>query len=258
MEFKLFARQSIPTGYHTATMTSNNIHATSAAQRADPARELARVAAMSHRSLGDSPLQRIASTLGELRLTHHPVAKLMFFLLVFVLATLFFRAVLHQMADRILEQPKQAELVYVPPVTAPLLPKEIAPVLARKGGVQEAPAVLAPAVHVPTGDCAWQEQEIVIKAPASGKASDYVHFVAMVDSSVCVMSGRNQATSLTLGAGEARSVRDGTAPWRVRSSNWSGVKIFFQGSRLAVPVAGAAQIRIELSPATCATSPANC
>ena len=230
-------------------MTSNNIHATSAAQRADPARELARVAAMSHRSLGDSPLQRIASTLGELRLTHHPVAKLMFFLFVFVLATLFFRAVLHQMADRILEQPKRAELVYVPPVTVPLLPKEIAPVIAGKGEVQKAPAVPAPAVRVPGGDCAWQDQEIVVKASASSKASDYVHFVAVADSSVCVMSGRNQATSLTLRAGDAKSVTGGAAPWRVRSSNWAGLKIFFQGSRLAVPVAGAAQIRIELSPA---------
>ena len=239
-------------------MTSNNIHATSAAQRADPARELARVAAMSHRSLGDSMLQRIASALGELQLTHHPLVKLMFFLFVFVLATLFFRAVLHQMADRILEQPKRAELVYVPPVTVPLLPKEIAPVIAGKGEVQKAPAVPAPAVPVPTGDCAWQEQEVVIKVSASSKASDYVHFVAMADSSVCVMSGRNQTTSLTLRAGDARSVTGGAAPWRVRSSNWSGVKIFFQGSRLAVPVAGAAQIRIELSPASCATSPANC
>jgi hypothetical protein len=239
-------------------MTSNNIHATSAAQRADPARELARVAAMSHRSLGDSMLQRIASALGELQLTHHPLVKLMFFLFVFVLATLFFRAVLHQMVDRILEQPKRAELVYVPPVTVPLLPKEIAPVIAGKGEVQKAPAVPAPAVPVPTGDCAWQDQEVVIKVSASSKASDYVHFVAMADSSVCVMSGRNQTTSLTLRAGDARSVTGGAAPWRVRSSNWSGVKIFFQGSRLAVPVAGAAQIRIELSPASCATSPANC
>jgi hypothetical protein len=213
---------------------------------------------MSHRSLGDSMLQRIASALGELQLTHHPLVKLMFFLFVFVLATLFFRAVLHQMADRILEQPKRAELVYVPPVTGPLLPKEIAPVIAGKGEVQKAPAVPAPAVPVPTGDCAWQDQEVVIKVSASSKASDYVHFVAMADSSVCVMSGRNQTTSLTLRAGDARSVTGGAAPWRVRSSNWSGVKIFFQGSRLAVPVAGAAQIRIELSPASCATSPANC
>ena len=213
---------------------------------------------MSHRSLGDSMLQRIASALGELQLTHHPLVKLMFFLFVFVLATLFFRAVLHQMVDRILEQPKRAELVYVPPVTVPLLPKEIAPVIAGKGEVQKAPAVPAPAVPVPTGDCAWQDQEVVIKVSASSKASDYVHFVAMADSSVCVMSGRNQTTSLTLRAGDARSVTGGAAPWRVRSSNWSGVKIFFQGSRLAVPVAGAAQIRIELSPASCATSPANC
>ena len=231
-------------------MTSNNIHATSAAQRADPARELARVAAMSHRSLGDSMLQRIASALGELQLTHHPVAKLMFFLFVFVLATLFFRAVLHEMTDRILEQPKRAELVYVTPVTVPLLPKEIAPVIAGKGEVQKAPAVPAPAVRVPGGDCAWQDQEIVIKASASSKASDYVHFVAVADSSVCVMSGRNQATSLSLRAGDAKSVTGGAAPWRVRSSNWSGLKIFFQGSRLAVPAAGAVQIRIELSPAT--------
>ena len=205
---------------------------------------------MSHRSLGDSMLQRIASALGELQLTHHPVAKLMFFLFVFVLATLFFRAVLHEMTDRILEQPKRAELVYVPPVTVPLLPKEIAPVIAGKGEVQKAPAVPAPAVPVPTGDCAWQEQEVVIKVSASSKASDYVHFVAVADSSVCVMSGRNQATSLSLRAGDAKSVTGGAAPWRVRSSNWSGLKIFFQGSRLAVPAAGAVQIRIELSPAT--------
>ena len=205
---------------------------------------------MSHRSLGDSMLQRIASALGELQLTHHPVAKLMFFLFVFVLATLFFRAVLHEMTDRILEQPKRAELVYVPPVTVPLLPKEIAPVIAGKGEVQKAPAVPAPAVRVPGGDCAWQDQEIVIKASASSKASDYVHFVAVADSSVCVMSGRNQATSLSLRAGDAKSVTGGAAPWRVRSSNWSGLKIFFQGSRLAVPAAGAVQIRIELSPAT--------
>ena len=237
-------------------MINNNTHVPSATQRADPARELEKVAAMSQRSLGDSRLQRFAHTLGRLGLEHHLLFNSLVFLLVFVLATLFFRALLHQTLDNMLEKPRRAELVYVAPASPAAGSQEASSVQVEKAAV---PAVQqAPAVPALAGDCAWQEQEIVIKALASGKASDYVYFVALADSKLCVMDSRNQTTSLPLRAGETRTVRGGTAPWRVRSSDWSGVKIFFQGSRVAVPVTGAAQVRIELSLAPCVPLLAQC
>jgi transcriptional regulator with XRE-family HTH domain len=66
------------------------------------------------------------------------------------------------------------------------------------------------------------------------KPSSYVHFVANADVSLCVQDRNKKITQVQLQTGEKLTVR-GTAPWRIKSQQWSGVSVFFQGYRMPVP-----------------------
>jgi hypothetical protein len=105
--------------------------------------------------------------------------------------------------------------------------------------------VTAPAAEKPsTRDCDLQDKDTVIQSAHSGKSSDYVHLVANISTTVCVLDSRNQVTPLALTAGEAKTVY-GAAPWRLSSNNLASLKIFFQGQRIALPDSQTTQIRLH-------------
>ncbi len=91
--------------------------APAASKRADAAHELERVVRMSQSSLNCSALQQFGRTLGRFLQEHLHLTKLVFFLLVLVLATIFFNAALQQISVGVLVQPRKAELVHVPAAT---------------------------------------------------------------------------------------------------------------------------------------------
>ena len=66
------------------------------------------------------------------------------------------------------------------------------------------------------------------------KPSTYVHFVANADASICVQDRNQKVTQVNLKAGEKLTVR-GAAPWRIQTSQWADVGVFFQGHRMPVP-----------------------
>ncbi len=66
------------------------------------------------------------------------------------------------------------------------------------------------------------------------KPSTYVHFVANADASICVQDRNQKVTQVNLKAGEKLTVR-GTAPWRIQTTQWADVAVFFQGYRMPVP-----------------------
>ena len=105
--------------------------------------------------------------------------------------------------------------------------------------------VTAPAAEMPsTRECDLQGKDTVIQSAHSGKSSDYVHLVANISTTVCVLDSHNQVTPLALTAGEAKTVY-GAAPWRLSSKNLAALKIFFQGQRIALPDAQTTQIRLH-------------
>lgn len=78
------------------------------------------------------------------------------------------------------------------------------------------------------------------------KASNYVHFVANTDASICVQDRNQKITQLNLKAGEKLTVR-GAAPWRIQTTQWADVAVFFQGYRMPVP---ASATLVTLNPRT--------
>jgi transcriptional regulator with XRE-family HTH domain len=100
------------------------------------------------------------------------------------------------------------------------------------------PPVAAAPAPAPTSNpsaCRWDS------APGNSfmprgmeKPSTYVHFVANADASICVQDRNQKVTQVNLKAGEKLTVR-GAAPWRIQTSQWAGVGVFFQGYRMPVP-----------------------
>jgi cytoskeleton protein RodZ len=106
-----------------------------------------------------------------------------------------------------------------------------------------APAVTPPPVAVApiaaptsnTADCRWDSGAGNSFMPRGmEKPSTYVHFVANADASLCVQDRNQKITQVNLKAGEKLTVR-GTAPWRIQSTQWADVAVFFQGYRMPVP-----------------------
>jgi hypothetical protein len=75
-----------------------------------------------------------------------------------------------------------------------------------------------------------------ISPQAATKSSRYVYMVAAADVTVCVVDGNQQASLLTLKAGESQSVF-GVAPLQVSSAKLGKIQIYFQGWRVALPEA---------------------
>lgn len=66
------------------------------------------------------------------------------------------------------------------------------------------------------------------------KPSTYVHFVANGDASICIQDRSKKITQVNLKAGEKITVR-GAAPWRIQTTQWANLGVFFQGYRMPVP-----------------------
>jgi hypothetical protein len=82
-------------------------------------------------------------------------------------------------------------------------------------------------------NCDWRDQRdsFHYEPVAPIKAGNYIHFVALQDSSVCVRDQQNRLTQLHLKAGMAQSVF-GAPPFMVHSPVWSNLQLFFQGRRV--------------------------
>jgi hypothetical protein len=113
-----------------------------------------------------------------------------------------------------------------PPNTEPAVPAVTPP-----------PVAVAP-MPAPTNNpsaCQWDSGAGNSFMPRGmEKPSTYVHFVANADASLCVQDRKQKVTQVNLKAGEKLTVR-GTAPWRIQSTQWADVAVFFQGYRMPVP-----------------------
>jgi len=86
----------------------------------------------------------------------------------------------------------------------------------------------------PTAACNWSEMLVAMQPTAPSKSAEYVHVVAPQEATVCIMDGQQQVATLTLSAGNARSIY-GPAPFRVYSPDLKLLKVYFQGQLMKLP-----------------------
>jgi transcriptional regulator with XRE-family HTH domain len=144
----------------------------------------------------------------------------------------------------------------VSPASTPSAPAPVVPPPAVT--LPPVAAAPAPAPTSNTSACRWDS------APGNSfmprgmeKPSTYVHFVANADASICVQDRNQKVTQVNLKAGEKLTVR-GAAPWRIQTSQWAGVGVFFQGYRMPVPAsASLVTLNPRLEPLNEATAQTN-
>jgi len=87
-----------------------------------------------------------------------------------------------------------------------------APVASAPNKVASAPSPM-PIAHA--ASCAYSTEPLPQLTPmVASKPGRYVHFVSSTNVELCVVDGNKQITSLTLKAGESRSIY-GASPWQV-------------------------------------------
>lgn len=107
---------------------------------------------------------------------------------------------------------------------------------ADKAPEPEKPADKSPAAPtVASKACVYKSDKLPEITPGvASKEARYVYLVGSSTTEVCVVDGNRQATSVSLRAGEGRSVY-GPPPWQLSGPELAKVQIFFQGWRVPVP-----------------------
>lgn len=75
---------------------------------------------------------------------------------------------------------------------------------------------------------------VAMQPKAPSKSAEYVHVVAAQEATVCIMDGQQRVATLTLSAGNARSIY-GPPPFKVYSADLNSLKLYFQGQLMKLP-----------------------
>lgn len=92
--------------------------------------------------------------------------------------------------------------------------------------------------------CKWTDPETELQASAPQKRGEYVHVVAIENATVCIKDGEQRVASLSLASGQARSIY-GPPPFRIYTSDFSMVKLYFQGEYIKLPSDDIRQIKLS-------------
>ena len=84
------------------------------------------------------------------------------------------------------------------------------------------------------GNCEWRFPEKILSSPQPVKPGNYVHVVALSEIQVCIRDARMEETLLSLKPGQAKSVY-GLSPFKVYSSSYKNVRLFYQGHQVRMP-----------------------
>ena len=91
--------------------------------------------------------------------------------------------------------------------------------------------------------CTWQDTDIELQAPSPKKPAEYVYLIASKDVFVCVMDGKERVASILLKKDEGRSIY-GPAPFKINSTEFANLKVFFQGQSILIPNENTRQIKL--------------
>jgi hypothetical protein len=120
------------------------------------------------------------------------------------------------------DKPAQMASATLPPVA--LAPETVKPASA-----------ITTVVNSSTGACAFSSDPgPEVSAASPKKDGKFVYVLSPSDTSLCVVDGNKQASTLQLKAGEGRSVY-GAAPWQISGNNLAQIQIYFQGWRASLP-----------------------
>lgn len=130
---------------------------------------------------------------------------------------------------------KHEKLPVAPTETAMPAASVLAPVAAPAPASTPTSSQPAVAPVAATG-CAYDssDKRVQVSPTTAQKPGLYVYVVSPTDAEVCVVDGKHQATTLSLRAGEGRSVY-GAAPWQLSGSDLGKLQIYFQGWRVTLP-----------------------
>lgn len=119
---------------------------------------------------------------------------------------------------------KPAQMAPAPLPTVVLAPEAVKPASAASTAVLRS-----------TGACAFSgDPGPEVSAASPKKDGKFVYVLSPNDTSLCVVDGNKQASTLQLKAGEGRSVY-GAAPWQLSGSDLTKLQIYFQGWRAGLP-----------------------
>ncbi len=121
------------------------------------------------------------------------------------------------------------EEVTPPALTAP------APLVTPKPVVKPESAATPAVISVAPKDCKQLSAEPTLALPVSAnKPGTYVYLLSSQDVQVCVEDGKHVSAVVNLKAGEGKSIH-GAPPWVIGSTQFAGVQVFFQGSKVLIP-----------------------
>lgn len=148
------------------------------------------------------------------------------------------------------ELPAQADpikaLTATPTVTEVVTPTVLTAPAAPPKPVTKPESVPTPAVvSVAPRDCKLLTAEPTPALPVSAnKPGTYVYLLSSQDVQVCVEDGKHVSTVVNLKAGESKSIH-GASPWVLGSTQFSGVQVFFQGSKVLIPKEAGTRILLK-------------
>lgn len=128
-----------------------------------------------------------------------------------------------QMQIQLQPQP-QTQIENVPPEQA----------AAQPASASSPQTVAAVQTKPPTAPCNWQATAVEIQPTSPRKPAEYVHLVAQQNVLVCIKDAEQRVATLEMQAGDARSIY-GPAPFKVYSTQLSGMQIYFQGQAIKLP-----------------------
>ena len=133
--------------------------------------------------------------------------------------------------------PSPSSATVVPEVITAAAPISLPPPAPSQIEAPPSPAAdpsLVVKTAAPTAACNWSEMLVAMQPTAPSKSAEYVHVVAPQEATVCIMDGQQRVATLTLSAGNARSIY-GPAPFRVYSPDLKLLKVYFQGQLMKLP-----------------------
>jgi transcriptional regulator with XRE-family HTH domain len=128
------------------------------------------------------------------------------------------------------------------PIVTPLL--QSADEVVQKVNAEETQKEVATSSQDP---CPWQPIELEITPDAPRKKGDFVYLVSVKAVTLCMDIGGQQINTLSLSAGEGRSIY-GKGPFKIYSTDLATLQIFFQGQLIKLPSSDIRQVKLSAAP----------
>ena len=91
--------------------------------------------------------------------------------------------------------------------------------------------------------CRSELEQSPLTSVSNSKPANYIYVVGLKGAQVCVKDAKNRLTWLELQAGQSLTLT-GSAPWKLKTHDWSSFQLYFQGRRIAPPANDVLQLAL--------------